>query len=42
MSQTRFKVVESNNMEKENLNISIREVKKLFDVAKKIDQDLKK
>ena len=31
-----------NNMEKENLNISIREVKKLFDVAKKIDQDLKK
>ena len=30
------------NMEKENLNISIREVKKLFDVAKKIDQDLKK
>ena len=31
-----------NNMEKENLNISIREVKNLFDVAKKIDQDLKK
>ena len=31
-----------NNMEKENLNTSIREVKKLFDVAKKIDQDLKK
>jgi len=31
-----------NNMEKENLNISIRAVKKLFDVAKKIDQDLKK
>ena len=31
-----------NNMEKENLNISVREVKKLFDVAKKIDQDLKK
>ena len=31
-----------NNMEKENLNISIREVKKLFDVAQKIDQDLKK
>ena len=30
------------NMEKENLNISIKEVKKLFDVAKKIDQDLKK
>ena len=31
-----------NNMEKENLNISIKAVKKLFDVAKKIDQDLKK
>ena len=30
------------NMEKENLNISIKAVKKLFDVAKKIDQDLKK
>ena len=31
-----------NNMEKENLNMSIKAVKKLFDVAKKIDQDLKK
>ena len=31
-----------NNMEKENLNISIEAVKKLFDAAKKIDQDLKK
>ena len=30
------------NMEKENLNISIEAVKKLFDAAKKIDQDLKK
>ena len=38
------KVVEIplDNMEKENLNISIKAVKKLFDVAKKIDQDLKK
>ena len=31
-----------NNMEKENLNISITAVKELFDAAKKIDQDLKK
>ena len=38
------KVVEIplDNMEKEKLDISIEEVKKLFDVAKKIDQDLKK
>ena len=31
-----------NNMENENLITSIKAVKKLFDVAKKIDQDLKK
>ena len=38
------KVVEIplDNMEKEKLDISIEAVKKLFDVAKKIDQDLKK
>ena len=30
------------SMEKEKLDTSIEAVKKLFDVAKKIDQDLKK